>query len=386
MSIIDERGRIFGRLNLVDAAVGMLLLVLLPAAYGAYLLFREPTPKLTGVYPSKLRAGPNLQVEVRGENFRPYMRVSFNSLQGRTFLFNNPKSAVVQLADIPAGKYDVILYDYMQEVARLPGGFTLENPPAPPTITVELSGVLTSLTPEMVAKIQPGHHFPEQGGGGAEVLSVGESEPEVLRIKAGDKSTITVPGKALELPVRVRTDCYIELTAEGALRCSVAGIPLGPDANVQYPGLGTTINLRVSEVHYPGQPRSATVHARLIMSPEVRSKLAAGDRDLGARAFPAGQMATLLSIVDRGDVTPAMLRDERVRQAIPTGRLVAADVVLKVPIEQTPVGWTYKNVVLKAGAPISFETATYVVDGGVTDVVVDRDERARTKNPAPVGR
>ena len=50
MPIIDERGRVFGRFNLVDAAVGLLVLVLLPAAYGAYRLFKEPLPTLTGVY------------------------------------------------------------------------------------------------------------------------------------------------------------------------------------------------------------------------------------------------------------------------------------------------------------------------------------------------
>ena len=55
MSIIDERGRLFGRLNLVDAAVGALLLALMPAAYGAYLLFKEPVPKL--MLSNALRAG-----------------------------------------------------------------------------------------------------------------------------------------------------------------------------------------------------------------------------------------------------------------------------------------------------------------------------------------
>jgi len=131
MPIIDERGRVFGRLNLVDAAVGLLLLALLPAAYGSYLLFKAPPPRLTSVIPSSLRPGPGVQIEVRGENFRPYMRVSFNDVQGRSFLFYNPVSAFVQLPDLPPGKYDVVLYDYMQEVSRLPGAFTSEPKPAP---------------------------------------------------------------------------------------------------------------------------------------------------------------------------------------------------------------------------------------------------------------
>ena len=47
MTLIDERGRIGGRFNLVDAAAAFVLLLLVPLALGAYLLFRTPTPTLT---------------------------------------------------------------------------------------------------------------------------------------------------------------------------------------------------------------------------------------------------------------------------------------------------------------------------------------------------
>lgn len=371
MPIIDERGRVFGRFNLVDAAVGLLLLVLLPAAYGAYRLFREPLPTLTGVYPDVLRQGPNLQVEVRGTNFRPYMRVSFNGLQGRTFLFNSPTSAVVQLADIPPGKYDVILYDYMQEVARIPGGFTLETQPAPPMITVDVSGVLTSLTPDQVAKLAPGHRFPEAGDAAAEIISVGRAEPEMLHIKTGDTAVLTVPVKGpLQLPVRMRTHCFIETTTDGTLRCKVAGVALGPDANVQYPGLGTTMNLRVSDVHYPGRSRTATVRVRFLVSNDVLGRLKNGDQDLGARAHPAGEMATLVSFSERGDGSASTLRDDRIRQSIPASRLVLVEAVLSVPVQEAALGWLYKESLVKAGAPFSFETASYTMDGGVIDITV----------------
>ena len=39
---------------------------------------------------------------------------------------------------------DVVLYDYMQEVSRLPGAFTLAPAPSPPTIAVEVSGFITA--------------------------------------------------------------------------------------------------------------------------------------------------------------------------------------------------------------------------------------------------
>lgn len=376
MPLIDERGRIFGRLNLVDAAVAAMVLVLLPAGYGAYLLFKEPAPKLSAVLPDTLRQAPNLQVEIRGVNFRPYMRVSFNGLQGRTFLFANPKTAVVELPDMPPGKYDVVLYDYMQEVSRLPGAFTLQPPPEPPTIELELTGVLTSMTANEISGLAPGHMFPESGGA-AEVLWVGEPRSEVLRIKTGDKAMLTVPVDGpLEVPVRLRSRCFIATASDGSTRCTVGGIPLAPDANVQYPGLGRALNFRVSEVHYAGRSKTATATVRFVMSPETRAKLRVSDQDLGARAFPAGTMAKILSLADRGDATSAMPRDDRVRQAIPTNRLVAVEAIVAIPVEDTPIGWTYKSVPVKVGAPFSFETDAYLVSGGIIDVSIPSSKPA----------
>ena len=119
MSIIDERGRLFGRLNVVDAAVALLLIAIVPVGYGAYLLFRAPVPKLTGLAPDAFIQGPNQQTAVHGENLRPYMRVSFGDKQGQNFLFVDPQTAVIPLPDLPPGQYDVVLYDYARENGHL---------------------------------------------------------------------------------------------------------------------------------------------------------------------------------------------------------------------------------------------------------------------------
>ena len=50
-------------------------------------------------------------MSVKGENFRPYMRVSFNSVQGNSFIFRNAGEAVIDLNAMPPGVYDVVLYD-----------------------------------------------------------------------------------------------------------------------------------------------------------------------------------------------------------------------------------------------------------------------------------
>jgi hypothetical protein len=249
MSIVDERGRIGGRINLIDALAAFGVLVLIPVAFGAYLLFRTPSPMLTSINPARVYQGPNLRIEISGKNLRPFMRVSFNTAQGRTFLIGSTSYALVDLPDLDAGTYDVVLYDYMQEVSRLRVAFTLDAPPPPPTIPVEVSGVLTSITPEQVKGLQVGYHFPEGVPVYSELLSIGRAEPETLHIKTGDRSTMTIPAPGrMQLPVRIRMRCVIEKAADGALRCAVNGVPLVSDANVAIPAFGKLLNLRVDEV------------------------------------------------------------------------------------------------------------------------------------------
>jgi hypothetical protein len=56
MSIVDERGRVAGRINLIDAVAAVAIVVLVPVAYAAYLLFRTPPATLRAVWkPSDMR-------------------------------------------------------------------------------------------------------------------------------------------------------------------------------------------------------------------------------------------------------------------------------------------------------------------------------------------
>ena len=109
MTLVDDRGRIGGRVNLVDAIVAVVILGLIPVAYGAYLLFRMPPATLSSIEKTQLYQGKNLRIVVNGKNLRPFMRVSFNGLQGRTFLLGSTKYAEIDLPDLDPGVYDVVL-------------------------------------------------------------------------------------------------------------------------------------------------------------------------------------------------------------------------------------------------------------------------------------
>lgn len=252
MPIIDDRGRVMGRFNIVDVALAAVLLILVPAAYGSYLLFRDPTPTLAAVQPSTLAQAPDWQVEIRGAYFRPYLRVTFNGIQGRTFLFVNPTTAVVPLPDLAPGKYDVVLFDYMREVARLPAALTVEPPVA---AQVEIDGVLEWVSQHEIDVVRPGVSFAE-GAVPVTFLAVEPPRPANVMVTVGPASVLTLPAAngEREIPVRVRTTCAVQSDADGTTRCVIGGVALRSGVTVRFPGTTMTLNLRVREIHSMERP------------------------------------------------------------------------------------------------------------------------------------
>src|SRR5690348_11621604 len=125
MAIVDERGRMFGRWNVLDLALLVLLLGLIPLGYAAVVLFKDRPPRLVKVEPTQIQQAETFTLKVTGENFRPYMRLSIGTQQGREFLFKSTEQAEVPFISVPPGTYDVILYDQAQERFRLPNAITI---------------------------------------------------------------------------------------------------------------------------------------------------------------------------------------------------------------------------------------------------------------------
>ena len=100
MRAIDDRGRLFGRVNMVDAAIGAFVLVLIPLAYGTFLLFRSPAPSVASVTrvpisteERRLAGGSRLsaKLKVRGSGFRPMLRASIDQAPALGFVFEEEK-------------------------------------------------------------------------------------------------------------------------------------------------------------------------------------------------------------------------------------------------------------------------------------------------------
>jgi hypothetical protein len=258
MTLLDDRGRVAGRINLVDALVAVFLLGLVPLAYGAYLLFRTPAPKLVSVSPPRLIEGHDQRVEIDGTNLRPFMRVSFNATPAKSFLIGSTKYALIDVPDLAPGSYDLVLFDYMHEVDRLPKALTVL--PMVTDVELEVVGTFRAPPETLAAHLKSGDAFPPTGSTVAGVVAVGAPAPGHLALRVGDE-TLHVPVSQLELPATLRVKCYTARRPDGAVQCQVPGPPGGGEPTVVAPGALLTlssslgwVSFQIASVHAPSPP------------------------------------------------------------------------------------------------------------------------------------
>lgn len=171
MPFIDDRGRLFGRLNIVDAAVLLVVALLIPMAYGAYLIFQPLPARIVALEPARIQEG-TAEVKLRGEHLRPYLRVVIGT-QAATFLFADSSGGVLQLPALMPGVYDVVLLDEEAELARARGALVVDAkgsaaPPPPRSIMVDVV-MRSSLWPEELTLLNSWNH--EEGSDGISLIS-----------------------------------------------------------------------------------------------------------------------------------------------------------------------------------------------------------------------
>jgi hypothetical protein len=376
MSIVDERGRVAGRINLIDAIAAFALVVLVPVAYGAYLLFRTPPATLRAIQPAKIYQGPSARITIDGENLRPFMRVSFNTVQGRTFLIGSTKSAQVDLPDLEPGVYDVVLFDYMREMSRLPKALTVL--PLAPTATVEMqvSGSFKQITSNLANQLHVGSKFPPAGEyTAAEITAVAPLRPALLRLHSGDATfAVPLPGE-LELPATLRLKCFTQANPDGSIHCAISGpqaaASVVPDSYLTLAGPMGWVSFQVDEVHLATEPPMAQARVRFVSSAEILDKIKVGDVDTNSAGLAAKYQATIASLGGSRTVSAA-----EAGYLLPIGgNARAMDAVVRLPVEMRPGGWTYRGHAVKAGEPFKFETMLYTLNGVVIDLTTPQAGR-----------
>lgn len=160
MPILDDNGRLFGRLNLFDAAALLAALLVLVLALATYRVFLVPPPEIVSIEPSTLKIDDDPRLHVTGRNLRPYLH-AFVTTAGQApafvdvpknpnelmYLLERPTSAELRLPKLPRGAYDLYFYDGGREVMRRTPAFTVvgPEPPAPGEVETAVMDVTLRL-------------------------------------------------------------------------------------------------------------------------------------------------------------------------------------------------------------------------------------------------
>ncbi len=360
MTVVDDRGRLFGRINLVDTAVVTFLLVLLPLAYGTWLLFHPKKVQITSVtrvtltkeeqrIANPLRAAAKLKV--KGIGFTPMLRAWIGSEPSLGFTFEDPNSADVIVGPMPPGVYDVALYDGGQEVARAPKAYVI--PARQRHDQIKAVGRLVDLDRAVADGLQEGAAFPSAADPRVRVATLGPVVPSrfPLLVQPGNpqRERLDVPREGIfERAASLVLECDVGDGTDGG--CTVGGLYPSANGQLRLAGPATFMTFVVEDVLPAGDPRLLDVTVRFAGGPEL-GLMASGDRD--------------------------QLLDDRAAVVTGIGPRVATavDAHLRLGGDQAHDGWRYRNRPLKPGAAFSMTTPRYLATGTVVSVEEHKGDR-----------
>lgn len=347
MAIVDERGRLFGRWNLLDLVLLVLLAGLIPLGYAAYLLFREQPPRIVSVTPNQLQQSSEFRITIKGENLRPYMRVSAGTHQARDFYFKSTEEAEVPFATVLPGQYDIVLYDQAQERFRLPNALTI-SPSGLPATEIVAVGAFGNLDPASAAKLTVGTEL----AGTGEVIAVGKPVADLTQVLSGS-GLVGVPiPNALRLPAVVRFKCYVR-TQQGSPFCVVDDATIAPPALLMLTAPFGKVPFQVERVRSPHPLEAVPVTMRFTGNVSVLAQMKPGDVDMGATANP---LASLVRVERVGAVR------------IHGGGSGDVDVRVTMQLQRVDGRWLFDSATLRIGAPLTLRTPDYEVSGIVTEM------------------
>ena len=380
MPVIDERGRLFGKLNLIDALLILVVIVLIPVTYGAFVLFRPPSATITSIEPSTVAQPPITtppeaapSITIRGMNLRPYLRARIGTTFA-PFLIETPGVAEVKLPNMPPGTYDFALFDEAQQIVVKPRALTILGPP--PT-QVQVLGAFVGLSAAVARSVVIGLQFAQKGVPPvAQVLAVRGPEPATRRVRVGENAfvIVPVPGES-RVPAIIRLRCFLANE-----ECRVGDTLVAQNATIALPasdGSGQ-VTFAIDEVRpADAQPvfvsvrasvssAVATVRVRFVAGPELLAVMKVGDTDVpGTGVVDEADRAVLTQVGSDQHPTTAGVQTQGFQLQQP---VIVFTGTVRVPVVSTPAGWTYKDRPIKVGAGFSFETTSAAIAGWIIDI------------------
>ena len=391
MPLIDDRGRLFGKINLIDAIVAVVLLGLVPLIYGAFLLFRVPKPTITAVTPAQVVEFQAASIRLTGADLRPFLLARVGPAAS-DFLVASPKQAEIRLPpNLPAGTYDITLLDQGQVLTVKPGALTVV-PASAVRLDVQAVGAFVSLSKDDAGLIASDSAFqaPTATAPVAEVIALKPAEPATSRVKIGTNMFASGALPDLRVPAIVRFHCTV-VNGE----CRVADAVAAPKTTVTLPWsvpvhddrparrAANQIKFAIDQV-FPADmrvefPAVATVRARFVAGPEIFSVIRAGDVDVSGLLTDT-EGAVLVDVGSERQTTTVTANQETLlRRSLQVQQpMVTFSGTLRVPVVFTPSGWSYHDQPVKVGGLFNFETASGAMTGWIQDVNIDKShERAR---------
>jgi hypothetical protein len=352
MPLLDGRGLVFGRFNVIDAAALLVVCLLLPLVYGAYLLFKPPTPQLHGIEPARVEVGTP-RVAVRGENLRPALRIVVGTY-GTRFLLADAANAVLELPSgssgtLPPGTYDVVLLDESREVHRLPGALTVFAPEpvsyVPPSITEVIAiGVFNSLESARAEKLwnalRAAKPDPARDWN---VVAVEPPETNVLYLRP---AMVPLTNGLFQVRAVLRLRCTFNVG-----ECVALGSIMGANQFVRLPiDEDPSPAFRITDVH-PLYTDVVLAFVRSDVAPEVvsavRKELSNSRRSIAAPFEPSIESLQVIGQSGPGQIVMSQVR---------------------IPVVKTANGWTHRGALLRIGNQITIERGTYALTGSIVEI------------------
>lgn len=350
--IIDRDGRVFGRMNLVDALCVAFLAGLVPAAYSSWLLFHPAAPRIGSVEHSEITEAEmrvaagrpiRMKVKVRGDHLTPMLRASIGRIPALGFEFEGPASGDVVIGtDVPPGTHDLVLYDGTREVARAKGAISIV--PATQAV-VRAVGGFTQMNRPTATSLHVGQRFEVAGQLSAEILALGPIEPDRRAIGSGTGHIDVTVSNAFRRDGVVAVHCDPDADASV---CRINGTTLSESGGALVTMPGGTLQLRVEGIVPDASPRTSTLHVQVTGLAELATLVQAGDRDV---RWPG---------IDERAASVSSVRH--------LGANGTMDVSIQLGLDRTSDGWRYHAQRVQPGDPFSFVTERYSLSGTVLSV------------------
>jgi hypothetical protein len=368
MSIVDERGRLFGRFNLIDASVAAVIVLLLPVAFAAYTLFRPATMRITDVEPKRVVRGAGVRVRLTGEHFRPYLRAEVGRVQPSRFLIESPTAGEIAMPDLEPGTYDIALFDDAAEVARAEKAVTVVPPSRPALVYMQLVGMFTNLDEATARTVTAGRPFPDRSDAMVSVISAAAPVADIRRVKAAAQWVDVPVEGSWRVPATVRVGC--EFNFDNQL-CAVNGAPVMPGLVLP---VGGPVRFIVDEVRADTAGVPMEVVVRFVGRQEVLDAMKAGDTDKLAAGGNGARAARVVNITNRQSVAgetllkvPPGQQPIEVTTQVPD-RLAVVEAVIHLIAEPGADSPMYRASVIKPGAMFTFDSPSYVVQGPIVRI------------------